>query len=272
MAGSSERVLIVTGGGTGIGRATALHMAKLGWRVAVNSSKSHDEAEATASECRNAGGDGFAVVGNVADDADCRRIAADTLARWGRIDGLVNNAGVTAFRSPDDLDALTAEDFTRIFSVNVTGAYQMARAVADAMRKVASEPRSPTGGPGPSIVNVSSHGAFTGLGSSMAYAASKGALNTLTLALARSLAPLIRVNAVCPGFVDTDWVRRGMSDSTFENFRKRVVKISPLGEITRPEDVAEAVAWFLTCGRTVTGQLLVLDAGVHLTIRTPLTG
>ena len=146
----------------------------------------------------------------------------------------------------------------------------MARAVTDAMRKAANEPR--TDGPGPSIVNVSSHGAFTGLGSSMAYASSKGALNTLTLALARSLAPLIRVNAVCPGFVDTDWVRRGMNDATFENFRKRVAKISPLGEITRPEDVAEAVAWFLTCGRTVTGQLLVLDAGVHLTIRTPLTG
>jgi 3-oxoacyl-[acyl-carrier protein] reductase len=269
MAGGNERVLIVTGGGTGIGRATALHMAKLGWRVAVNYSKSRDEAEATAADCRDAGGDGFAVEGNVAEDAACRRIAADTLARWGRIDGLVNNAGVTAFRSPDDLDALTAEDFARIFSVNVTGAYQMARAVADAMRTVAREPRD---GPGPGIVNVSSHGAFTGLGSSMAYASSKGALNTLTLALARSLAPLIRVNAVCPGFVDTDWVRRGMNDSTFENFRKRVVKISPLGEITRPEDVAEAVAWFLTCGRTVTGQLLVLDAGVHLTIRTPLSG
>ena len=270
MAGSSDRVLIVTGGGTGIGRATALHMAKLGWRVAVNYSKSRDEAEATAAECRDAGGDGFAVAGNVAEDKDCRRIAADTLARWDRIDGLVNNAGTTAFRSPDDLDALTAEDFARIFSVNVTGAYQMARAVTDAMRKAANEPR--TDGPGPSIVNVSSHGAFTGLGSSMAYASSKGALNTLTLALARSLAPLIRVNAVCPGFVDTDWVRRGMNDATFENFRKRVAKISPLGEITRPEDVAEAVAWFLTCGRTVTGQLLVLDAGVHLTIRTPITG
>ncbi len=272
MAGSGERALIVTGGGTGIGRAVALHMAACGWRVAVNYSKSRDEAEATAEECRRAGGGGFAVAGSVAVDGDCRRIVAETVSRWGRLDGLVNNAGVTEFRPPDDLAALTAEDFARIFSVNVTGAYQMSRAAADALRAAAAERSSPADGPGPGIVNISSHGAFTGLGSSMAYAASKGALNTLTLALARSLAPTIRVNAVCPGFVDTDWVRRTMTDTAYEGFRARVASISPLGRISRPEDVAEAVAWFLTCGGTVTSQLLVVDAGVHLTIRTPLAG
>lgn len=272
MADSTVRVAIVTGGGTGIGRAVALHMAGLGWRVAVNYSKSRAEAEATAAKCRSAGGDGVAVAGDVADDGACRRIVADTLERWGRLDGLVNNAGVTAFRASEDLEALTAADFARIFSVNVTGTYQMIRAAAPALRAGYKAAPGAATNPPPGIVNISSHGAFTGLGSSMAYAASKGALNTLTLALARALAPDIRVNAVCPGFVDTDWVRRTMPESAYESFRARVAEISPMGRISTPEDVAQAVAWFLTCGGTVTGQLFVVDAGLHLTIRTPLTG
>lgn len=258
-----RQVVIVTGGGTGIGRAVAIDMAARGWRVAINYSKSRDEAEATADACRKAGGDAVTLRGNVAEDADCRRMVADTVAQWGRLDGLVNNAGVTAF---GNLESLTAEDFARIFSVNVTGSFQMSRAAAAAMRRPEHGARRVP----PGIVNISSHGAFTGLGSSMAYAASKGALNTLTLALARALAPDIRVNAVCPGFVDTDWVKRTMSELAYDGFRDRVGAISPLGRISSPDDVAEAVAWFLTCGGTVTGQLLVVDAGIHLTVRTPL--
>jgi len=269
MASQIRRTMLVTGGGTGIGRAVALRMADTGWNVAVNYSRSRDEAESTAEACRATGVDAIAVAGDVTDDGACRHMVAQVLERWDRLDGLVNNAGVTEFRSADDLELLTAADFARIFSVNVTGAYQMARAAAPALQAAGRAGVSDSGWRG-SIVNISSHGAFTGLGSSMAYAASKGALNTLTLALARSLAPDIRVNAVCPGFVDTDWVRRTMDMEEYAEFRQKVAAISPLGRISTPDEVAQAVAWFLTCGVSVTGQLLVVDAGVHLTTRTPI--
>jgi 3-oxoacyl-[acyl-carrier protein] reductase len=261
MTTGNGRVVIVTGGGTGIGRAVALHMAARGWRVGVNYASSRDEAEATAAECAAAGGEGLALQGDVALDNDCRRIVATTLERWGRLDSLVNNAGVTAFAPANDLDSLDAADFARIFSVNVTAAYQMARAAAPALKTTKG-----------AIVNMSSHGAFSGLGSSMAYAASKGALNTLTLALARALAPEVRVNAVCPGFVDTDWVRRRMSKTEYDDFRARVARMTPLGRMSDAADVAEAVGWFLQGGPTITGQLLVVDGGVHLTVRTPMDG
>lgn len=269
MSGNQQPVALVTGGGTGIGRSVALRMASLGWRVAVNYAGSRAAAEETATACLAAGSDGLAVQGDVADDTACRRLVAATLDRWGRLDALVNNAGVTAFARADDLESLNADDFARIFAVNVAGAYQMARAAAPALRYSAGGDL-PAPGWRPGIVNISSHGAFSGLGSSMAYAASKGALNTLTLALARSLAPDIRVNAVCPGFVDTDWVRRTMADEDYRGFRDRVAAISPLRRISTPDEIAEAVSWFLTCGASVTGQLLVVDAGVHLTIRTPI--
>ncbi|MEX1107734.1 MAG: SDR family oxidoreductase [Dongiaceae bacterium] len=258
MASNSERVAIVTGGGTGIGRAVALHLAARGWRIGVNYAHSREAAEATAADCTTAGGEGLALPGDIALDSDCRRIVAATIERWDRLDSLVNNAGVTAFAPASDLDALDATDFTRIFSVNVTAAYQMARAAAPALREARG-----------AIVNMSSHGAFSGLGSSMAYAASKGALNTLTLALARALAPEIRVNAVCPGFVDTDWVRRRMTAEAYDDFRARVARMTPLGRMSDAADVAEAVGWFLQGGPTITGQLLVVDGGVHLTVRTP---
>jgi len=257
MVSNSERVAIVTGGGTGIGRAVALHLAARGWRVGVNYARSREAAEATAAECATAGGEGLALPGDVALDSDCRRIVAATIERWGRLDSLVNNAGVTAFAPASDLDALDATDFTRIFSVNVTAAYQMARAATPALREARG-----------AIVNISSHGAFSGLGSSMAYAASKGALNTL--ALARALAPEIRVNAVCPGFVDTDWVRRRMTPEAYDDFRARVARMTPLGRMSDAGEIAEAVGWFAMGGPTITGQLLVVDGGVHLTVRTPM--
>jgi 3-oxoacyl-[acyl-carrier protein] reductase len=256
-----DRAAIVTGGGTGIGRAVSLHLAERGWRVGVNYAHSRAAAEATATDCANAGGVGLVLPGDVANDSDCRRIVETALDRWGRLDALVNNAGITAFAPATDLDALNATDFAQIFAVNVTAAYQMARAAAPALKSA-----------GGAIVNMSSHGAFSGLGSSMAYAASKGALNTLTLALARTLAPEIRVNAVCPGFVDTDWVRRRMTDADYADFRKRVARMSPLGRMSSPADIAEAVGWFLMGGPTITGQLLVVDGGVHLTIGTPMDG
>lgn len=259
MAGARP-VAIVTGAATGIGAAVARTLAGDGWAVVVNYSRSAREAEATAEACLAAGGDAVTWQGDVADDGACRNLVQAALDAWGRIDALVNNAGVTRFVPLDDLEGLTGEDFRRILNVNVIGAWQMARAAASALR------RSETA----AIVNVSSHSGFSGHGSSIAYAASKGALNTLTMSLATALAPEIRVNAVCPGWVDTDWIRgRTGNEAAIARFRDDVKRIAPLKTLTTADDVADAVRWFVTGARTVTGQLLVVDGGTHLTVGTP---
>ncbi len=248
------KVAVVTGAGTGIGRATCLRLAERGWRVVVNYSRSEAEAKDTAAACERLGAEAMAYQANVAEDSECRGLAEAALARWGRIDGLVNNAGITKVAAGHDLDALSADDFHDIYAINVVGAYQMTRAVAPAMKR---------GGKG-SIVNVSSIVGLVGGGSSTAYAASKGALNTLTLALARGLAPEIRVNALCPSFVETRWVTGKMSAEAYTNAKAAVEEAAPLRRICMPEDVAEAAVWFLEGGELITGEILVIDGGIHL--------
>ncbi len=247
-------VVLITGGGTGIGAATARVLAGHGWRVALNYRASRDEAEATAAACGNVGTDAITIQGDVAIDADCRRMADRALSHWGRIDGLVNNAGTTRVVAAADLEGLTAEDFHAAYATNVVGAYQMTRAVAPAMKRA---------GQG-SVVNVSSIVGIVGGGSSTAYAASKGALNTMTLALARALAPEIRVNAVCPSFVETRWVTGKMDADQYARVKAGVEASSPLKRICTADDVAESIAWFIEGGRVVTGEILMLDSGIHL--------
>ena len=200
-------VFIVTGSATGLGAAVARRLAGKGGRVVINYTRSLAEAEETAAACRELGGEAVLCRADVSVDEDCRRMAAEALARWGRIDGLVNNAARSKIVPHDDLEGLTGEDFNQIFAVNVVGAYQMVRAVTPAMKKE---------GKG-AIVNISSGSGFSGSGSSIAYAASKAALNVMTLSLARALAPEIRVNAVCPGVMQTRWWRDGLGE---ENYRR----------------------------------------------------
>jgi 3-oxoacyl-[acyl-carrier protein] reductase len=257
-----KRAAIITGGATGIGAAIARALAARGWRVLVNYTKSEADAHATAEACGAAGGEALVVQGDVARDGDCQTLVKEALAAWGRLDALVNSAGITKFVPARNIEALTGEDFERIFAVNLKGAYQMARAAAESLR---------TSGEG-AVVNISSHSAFTGLGSSMAYAASKGALNTLTMSLARALAPEVRVNAVCPGFVDTRWTRGAMDEESYRAFKVRVADSAPLKRMTMPEDVAEAALWFIEGGRSITGQFLVVDGGNHLNVNLPLRG
>ena len=245
---------IVTGSATGIGAAIAKRLAALGWGVVINYTRSEAEARETAAACGAAGGAAILCAGDVSEDEDCRRLVATALSEFGRIDVLVNCAGTTKFVPPKDLDSLSREDFERIFGVNVLGAFQMVRAAAPALR---------ASGRG-SIVNISSYSSFSGLGSSLAYAASKGALNTLTKGLAHTLAPDIRVNAVCPGYVDTRWGRRGLDEAAYASFKQKFETHIPLRLMPVADDVAEAVLWFATGGRAVTGQLLVLDAGEHM--------
>lgn len=254
-----ERVAIVTGGSSGIGAATALALAERGVRVALTYVGNRDGAEQAAAACEAAGAEAAALQGDVSSDEDCQKVVRQAMVRWGRVDVLVNNAGTTKIANPADLSALSAEDFHRIYGVNVVGTYQMTRAAEDALR---------ASGVG-SVVNTSSIAGVAGLGSSMAYAASKGALNTMTLSLARSLAPDVRVNAVCPGYVASEWWD-SLEDQTIEKMRTRSTNAALLRRVSTSEDVAETVVFFALGARSVTGQLLVADNGMTLNIGTPL--
>lgn len=254
------KAAIVTGSATGIGAAVALRLAQRGANVVINYTKSEREARESADAVRAAGADARLAQGDVAADEDCKRIAAAAIGAWGRIDILVNNAGTTKFAAHHDLDALSAEDFARIYSVNVTGAFQMIRACAPAMKAQ---------GMG-AVVNVSSIAGVAGVGSSVAYAASKGALNTMTLSLARALAPEIRVNAVCPGFVGTRWFRDRFGEEGFRKLVEDQERTTPLHRAGTPEDIADAVVFLCAEGaRHITGETLLSDGGLHLNL-TPL--
>ena len=245
---SDRQAFIVTGSSSGVGAATALALTRQGAGVAINFSRDAVPAERVAQACISVGGDALVIRADVADDADCRRLAAAALERWGRIDGLVNNAGTTRFASMRDLDALSADDFHRIYSVNLIGPYQMVRACEKALR-----------GARGAVVNVSSIAGSQGIGSSYAYVASKGALNALTVALARALAPEVRVNAVLPGFIETRWLKEGLGPG-YDQVRKSWCERSPLGTTLQPEDVAAGIVALLQA-KTVTGQLHTMDAG-----------
>ncbi len=247
-------VILITGGSSGIGAASARQLAGKGCRVAVNYRVNADGAADTVAACEAAGGEAFAIAGDVAEDSQCRRMADAIEARWGRLDGLVNNAGTTRFVDPFDLEALTAEDFATACAVNVTGAFQMARAAAPAMKRAG----------GGAIVNVSSFAAAIGAGSSIAYTASKGAVNTLTLCLARVLAPEIRVNCVAPTLTDTRWNRAGLGDERYEKVLAGFVASGPLKRKIVADDVAEVIVWLVTGARLVTGEIVPISAGTHL--------
>ena len=247
-------VCIVTGSATGIGAACAIELAMKGARVVINYTKSEADAKGTLAECQKLGAEAILVQANVANDADCQRMAQAALDKWGRIDGLVNNAGTTkvAFNHAD-LNALQAQDFHDIYAVNVIGAFQMIRAVEPAMRKQGSG----------AIVNVSSIAGVMGTGTSVAYAASKGALNTMTLSLARVLGPQIRVNAVCPGFVETRWLQGALGER-YESQRQKVAANNPLQKTSTPEDISRAIVWLLEGADLVTGEFIIVDGGMHL--------
>lgn len=252
---NSKPVCIVTGSSSGIGAATALLFAQRGWDVVVNYASHAEGAEQVAAQCREAGAATLVVRADVGDDAQCRALAAQVKERWGHADALVNSAGITTkFADLKDLEALGADDFAAIYRVNVIGTFQMCRAVAPLMQ----------GRVAPGIVNISSMGGRMGTGSSIAYAASKGAVNTLTLSLARALAPRIRVNAVLPGMVDGQWLRKGLGEAVFQERRKRYEARALLGTVVTPEDVARC-AWGLAVDATKqTGQLIDLEGGFLL--------
>lgn len=251
---TGRKCVIVTGGGSGIGAAAAFAFAAAGYDIVVNYSRNREGAEAVADRCRIRGVDAICIRGDIADDADCRSIAEAAVKHFGRIDALVNNAGVTRYAEATDLEASNAEDFDYIFDVNVVGTYQMIRAAVPHLKQAELG----------SIVNVSSDSAFSGSGSSLAYAASKGAINTMTMGLARTLAPRVRVNSVCPGFVDTTWALSWHDEASYSDFKANLIDASPLKSIPDAADIADAILWLSDRASKVTGQCIVIDSGMHL--------
>ncbi|MDR3527583.1 MAG: glucose 1-dehydrogenase [Rhizomicrobium sp.] len=249
------RVAIVTGSAKGIGAATALALASQGAKVVVNYNISKDSAEATLDLIRKVGAEALAVQGNVAEEADCQRIFDTAFAAWGRVDILVNNAGTTKFADHRDVAALSPADFAEIYAVNVTGAYSMTKVAFAALQ---------ASGDG-AIVNISSIAGLYGVGSSVAYAASKGALNTMTYAMARAYAPQIRVNAVCPGFVATDWFGSRFGAEAAVKITALQRNLAPLKRTAGAEDIAKAVCFLAGPNAScITGETLLVDAGLHL--------
>ena len=247
------RVALVTGSATGVGAVTAQSFAERGWNVVVNYSRSEREAEATAAACHAAGADVLLQRGDVEDDAECRALVGGAMARWGRIDALVNNAGISSFAGAANWDAIDAATFQRILGVNALGAFQMIRAAAPHLKAA-----------GGCVVNVSSIAGALGIGSSVAYIASKGAVNSMTLYFARAMAPEVRVNAVCPGLITTRWFVDGIGQDGYDKILAGYEAAVPLARASTPEDVAAAVLWLVEGARTVTGELLLLDGGMHL--------
>jgi 3-oxoacyl-[acyl-carrier protein] reductase len=229
------RVAIVTGGTSGMGEATVKELGKRGWHVAA---MARSKAE---------------FQGDVAVDADCRRVAKAVLDKWGRIDALVNSAGTTKFVAHADLEGLSAEDFEAIFRVNLIGPFQMIRACLAALKASKG-----------SVVNVSSVASILGTGSSIAYAASKAALDTMSHSLARALGPEIRVNVVAPGYVRTPWQVAAHGAEGSAELERRYAERAPLKAAPEAQDVAEAIAWLIEGARRVTGEIIYVDGGLHI--------
>src|SRR5712691_6680772 len=246
MAGPlAHRVALVTGGGTGIGRAIALGLAESGADVAVNYSRSREEAESTAGAIRELGRRALAIRADVSQDREVKEMVDRTIREWGRLDILVNNAGTTKFVDHKDLDGLTEETWDHILALNVKGTFFCCRAAA----KVMTEGR---------IINIGSVAGVRGHGSSIAYATSKGAIHTMTLSLARALAPKITVNTIAPGLIETRWHlgREAENARTAEKF--------PVQRIGRPEDIAHIALAIATSNNFLTGQIIVVDGGALL--------
>jgi len=241
-----DRVVVVTGAGTGIGRAVAEHFAKAGARVVVNYRESREAAEEVVSGIQAAGGTAVAIAADVSKQSGAKELMEEAVRQFGRIDCLVNNAGWSTRIPHHQLDDLTDEIWERTINTNLRGAFYCVRAAAPYLKKQ----------PGASVVNVASVAALMGQGSSLVYAASKGGMVTMTKSLARALAPSVRVNAVLPGFVRTRFA--GWTEGAFAASEK----ITPLKQLATGDDVADAVIFFAAHAAATTGETIVVDGGM----------
>jgi len=238
------KTALITGGGTGIGRAIALILARAGVHIALNFSRSEEDALATRQEVEDLGVRCLTYKADVSQDKQIKLMVSQVVADFGQLDILVNNAGVTHFVEHADLEGMKEEYWDDVMGVNVKGMFFCCRAVAAELKKSRG-----------CIVNISSIAGLTGLGSSIAYAASKAAGISVTKSLARVLAPEVRVNGVAPGIVQTRWVA-GQEDHI-----ARLAAGTPLGRVAGPEDIAEVVFSLIANAGFVTGQTIVVDGG-----------
>lgn len=241
------KVAIVTGGGTGIGRATSLQLAGQGVKVAVNYSRSEAEARETVDMIIAQGGQAIAVQADVSADAEVRAMVEQVVQTYGTVNLLVNNASITQHIPMNDLEAVTSEVWDELYGVNVKGMFFCARAAAPYMK---------SSGQG-AIVNLGSIAGNTGAGSSLPYAVSKAAVHGLTRSLAKALAPDIRVNCVAPGAVATRW---------WAGREAQMHKLAPhllLQHIAKPEDIARFICSALA-QEAMTGQIITVDSGQTL--------
>jgi 3-oxoacyl-[acyl-carrier protein] reductase len=250
MSITNRRVALITGGGTGVGRACALRFAKLGYDVIINYSRSESEANETAQEVGECGVKPLVIQCDVSDDGAVRKMIEQVDQTFGRLDVLVNNAATTNFVDHQDLEGLSEEMWDRMLAVNLKGPFFVTRAAAKLLR---SSKRG-------AVVNISSVAGLTGSGSSIAYCASKGGLITMTKSLARVLAPEVTVNAVCPGPIDSRWIRQGNPDWSLDE----MVADYPIPRASQPDEIADAVIFFTHGNAMATGQILSVDGGQTL--------
>jgi 3-oxoacyl-[acyl-carrier protein] reductase len=248
------KTAIVTGSAVGVGRATALDLARRGANVVINYSRSEDDAREAVRLVEAEGGSALLVKADVSKDDQVRGMVAQAVDRFGGLHILVNNAATTHFVAFPDLEGMKEEYWDDIYAVNVKGSFFCARAAAPEMKKSG----------GGAIVNVASVAGVRAIGSSIAYAASKAAVINMTVALARVLGPEIRVNCVAPGFIDTRWLRNGLGDQIFEAARKSESNRAPLKDVCTPETVSQLILSLIEGADLVTGQTVVIDGGVGI--------
>ena len=246
-----NKAAIVTGAGTGVGRATALRLAQAGCGVLVNYNRSKEAAEEVVALVAENGVKASAFQADVADDNACRAMVEEAERVFGRLDVLVNNAGTTRFIPHDDLDAVTEDDWNTILGVNLRGAFQCTRAARALL----------CADGGGEVVMTSSVAGLIGTGTSIPYCASKAGLHNLTVTLARVLGPDVRVNAVAPGFLDGSWLRDSLGDQ-YETIKGVMASRSPLGRVSSPDDVGEVILSIITGSDLVTGHVVPVEAGI----------
>lgn len=240
----NNKTALITGGGTGIGRAISLKLAQSGVNIAISYSRSKEDALKTCQEIKDLGARCLIYKADVTKDAEIRAMVSQVALDFGKLDILVNNAGMTHFVDHSDLEGMKEEYWDEILGVNVKGLFFCCRAAAVELKKNRG-----------CIVNIASIAGLTGLGSSIAYSASKAAAISVTKSLARVLAPEVRVNGVAPGIVQTRWVEGK------EEHIARLAAGTPLGRIAGPEDIAEVVYSLVAHAGFMTGQTIVVDGG-----------
>ena len=249
----TKPVAIVTGASRGVGKAVALLLAEKGWNLTLTCSSSLKEAKKVAKECNDLGSETIVLTADVSDESKCKETVQKTIEEWKRIDVLINNAGKTVFNAHENLAGLKSEDFLEIYKTNTVGPYMMIKEAEEFLRK----------SPIASVVNIASIAGVIGVGSSVAYVASKGALVMMTKSLAKALGP-IRINAICPGFIEGEWLKTGLGDEAYEATKNFIESSTPLNMVCNPEKVAKGVWFFVEDAVATTGETLILDGGFHL--------